>query len=386
MKNLFSSNTNLKIKLLSFIFITLAFLPIESCIDPVPPEFDYVEDLIIIDAIASTIPGTTFATVRKTILEFGNYKSQFVPGCKITLFNPDTKDEISLYEGENSYLVSQDFKVSNGSRWEMKVVLPDGKIYKTLPEIIPNKVSINSVFDSYNKEMTYDESLGKYIPGHEIRVNFQEPEQQDNYYYFQYRAYEKEMYCKICYNGVFRSGECLSQIGNPAAKDYYTYLCNKTCWKISYNQEIYLFDDAFTNGKLIENLLVGKLPLYSKQDVLIEVLQLNITKDAYKYYKTLKDIVDNNSGFNAPLPSALIGNFFNPSDLEDPVLGRFTGAAGSNKSTFIGRGNIPQMTIGTLKPPQPELLGDPLPNPITYESSCIEDRYRTTIKPALWGQ
>ena len=84
------------------------------------------------------------------------------------------------------------------------------------------KFVIESVFETYNKEMSFNEGLGKYIPGHEIRVDFQEPQDQKNFYYFQYRAYEKEVYCKLCNYGVLRNGECLSQINNPQAKDYYT--------------------------------------------------------------------------------------------------------------------------------------------------------------------
>ena len=34
-----------------------------ACIDKVPATFDYKEDLIIIGAVALTVPGTTFATV-----------------------------------------------------------------------------------------------------------------------------------------------------------------------------------------------------------------------------------------------------------------------------------------------------------------------------------
>ena len=293
---------------------------------------------------------------------------------------------MSLFETENSYIVSSDFKVSSGSSWELEVITPEGKIFKSLSETTPNEVPIEVVSDIYNREMSFDDALGEFIPGHEIRIDFQEPENQKNFYYFQYRAYEKEVYCAICNNGVLRNGECISQIENPQAKDYYTYLCDQTCWKISYNQEISLFDDTFTNGKMISKLLVGKVPLNSKQNILVEILQLNITEEAHRYYKTIKDIVDNNSGFNAPLPSALIGNFYNSSDEEDPVLGRFTAAAGSSKSLFVKRGNIPQMTIGAYKPPQPELLGDPLPNPITYESPCIEGRFQTTIKPLKWEE
>ena len=383
-----------KLHLISFAFknkiLTVYLLSLAtffySCIDPVPPQFDFKEDLVIVDAIASSVPGNTFVSVKKTFIEFGEYKSKFISGCKVTLINSVTKEEIMLSEDEDSYLVSPDFRVDEGSEWELEIITPSGKTYKSLSEIVPSRVPIDLISDTYNKEMTFDVSKGKYIPGHEIRIDFQEPEATSNFYYFQYRAFEQQTYCQICFYGVLRFGECISQIDNPAAKDYYTYICDEPCWKISYNQEISLFDDAFTNGKMISKLLVGKVPLNSKQNMLVEIVQLNITEEAHKYYKTIKDIVDNNSGFNAPLPSALIGNLFNQNDLEDPVLGRFTAASGSSKSIFVKRGSIDDKIVGEYRQSQTEIFGDPLPSPITYDSPCIVGRNQTNQKPFTWPE
>ena len=369
----------------SIIFLIL-ISSVFSCIDPVPPEFDYRSDLTIIDAVASTIPGTTYANIKKTVFEYGRYSSRFISGCNVTLINSDTKEEVSFVETQSSYLVSQDFKLTPGSRWEMEVLLPNGKRYRSQAELVPNEVGLDKISERFTRELVFDEAIGKYIAGHEISIDFQEPEEEQNFYYYQYRSFEKEKYCKLCNNGVYRFGECISQIDNPQAKDYYTYLCDQTCWKINYNEEILLFEDEFTNGKSILNLLVGRVPFYSNQDILVEILQLNITQKAYKYFKSIKDIVDNNSGFNAPLPSALIGNFYNVDDSEDPILGRFTAAAGKSKSIFIKRGQINVKIVGEYKSSQPELLGDPLPNPITYEAPCVESRLQTVIKPLKWDQ
>jgi len=96
----------------SFI-IVLCLLLQYSCIEPVPAIFDYKEDLIIIDAVASTVPGTTFATVKKTFIEYGQYKSEFLKGCTVNLINSDTQEVIPFFEGSNSYLVSPDFKITS---------------------------------------------------------------------------------------------------------------------------------------------------------------------------------------------------------------------------------------------------------------------------------
>ena len=182
---------------------------------------------MVIDGLASTIPGTTFVNIKKTILEFGRYSTQFISGCNVTLINSDTKEKVSFVEVESNYLVSKDFRISPGSRWEMEVLMPNGKRYRSESELVPTEVPIDRISEKFTKELIFEESLGKYIAGHEISIDFEDPEEEQNFYYFQYRGFEKEIYCKLCNRGIYRSGECVSQINNPLAKEYYNYLCDQ---------------------------------------------------------------------------------------------------------------------------------------------------------------
>lgn len=362
-----------------FMALTGVFILLNSCVEAVPPEFDFEDDLIIIDALASTAAGTSYATVQQTSYEFGLYRSKAISGCTVTLINDDTQEREQLFESEGSYIVDPSFKVQTGSRWYIEVQLPNGQTFQSTVETTPEEVPISNIKENFNLEMLYDEGSESYTSGHEIRIDFNDPESQRNFFFYQYRAYEQELYCMLCEYGVYRNGECLSQINNPAlTKEYYTYLCDVPCWKISYNQDINIFSDEFTNGKTVENLLVAKVPYTSKQDILVEVLQLNISQDAYKHYRTIKDLVDNNSGFNAPLPAALIGNFTDLSDPEQIALGRFTTAAAVTETIYIRRSLRGEPLSGDLKSPQPEILGDPIPQPLTYMAPCIESIYRTS--------
>ena len=141
----------------------------------------------------------------------------------------------------------------------------------------------------------------------------------------------------------------MSQFDNPRlTKDYYTYTCDSRCWKISYNDEIIVYSDKFTNGKKISNLIVGKIPYTSKQNILVEI-QKNLT-----YQRILTNIikqlrlVDNNASLNSPLPTALIGNFTNISNPDETVLGRFTAASAVTKSIFIKRDNRTERVYGNF--------------------------------------
>ena len=50
--------------ILKYINFSVLFI-FASCIDPVTPYFDFKEDLIIINAIATNVPGATNITVEK---------------------------------------------------------------------------------------------------------------------------------------------------------------------------------------------------------------------------------------------------------------------------------------------------------------------------------
>ena len=123
--------------------------------------------------MASTIPGTTYVNVKKTIFEYGRYSSRFVSGCNVKLINTDTQEEVYFVEAESNYLVSRDFKLTPGSRREMEVLLQNGKRYRSESELVPNEVPVDKINERFTDELIYDEALGKYIAGHELSIDFQ---------------------------------------------------------------------------------------------------------------------------------------------------------------------------------------------------------------------
>ncbi|MGA0384052.1 MAG: DUF4249 family protein, partial [Flavobacteriaceae bacterium] len=196
----------------SFVLFLFLISIASSCVEAVAPEFDFQDDLIIIDALASTAAGTSYATVQQTSYEFGLYRSKTISGCTVTLVNADTQERESLFESEGSYISDPSFKVKTKSRWYIEVQLPNGQTFKSSVETTPEEVQIQAIKDNFNLEMIYDEGSEDYTSGHEIRIDFNDPADQRNFFFYQYRAYEQELYCKLCEYGVYRNGECLSQI------------------------------------------------------------------------------------------------------------------------------------------------------------------------------
>ena len=74
MKVFISKYINL-IKRILILFFSFLFT---TCIDPVAPEFDYLEDLLFIEGMASSIEGTSYVKISTGSNESGYYKTDFL--------------------------------------------------------------------------------------------------------------------------------------------------------------------------------------------------------------------------------------------------------------------------------------------------------------------
>lgn len=376
--------------LIFFIFI--------SCSDPVTPEFKFKSGLISVEGFVSNLSGSSFVKLKK-LNEFNiglkQYVNAFIDGASVSFVNVETGEIVTLIKDieKELYLPPNDFVSATGETWELNILLEDGKEIKSLPEKMVDLIEISKTSVNYDPELLYSNSLGKFIPGHSINVDFNDPPEKRNYYYWSFRTFEKKMYCKICYSAsVYRDGVCES-LPDPTATladriPYFTYLCESDCWQIRHNSNINIFSDDYTNGSIVQQLPVANILLYRKKDILVELQQYSLSAAAYKYYKVLKDIIDDNSGLNSPPPAALLGNIFNPNDSDEIILGRFTVAAASKRSIFIERLGIKESEIAPdiIEVSESSFISAILPeDEKVFEAPCgPESRYSTGIRPEGW--
>jgi len=368
----------------SVLYAMISFIFFDSCTEPVTPEFEFKENLIFIDAWASTSPGASFVIINNSIIEFGVYGVQFVSGATVSFINVENGSEVFLIEAGESYIAPADFVVASGEQWKLKVSLMNGNVYESTSELVLQPVPIGDMQVNYDPELAFGVSENRFLPGHKISVSFDDPMDQENYYYWSYRSLENLQLCAKCVDGVLRDGGCIPfDIG--FLDPYFDYTCEVDCWRIRFPESIAIFSDEFSDGKAVSNFSVGNSLLYTKENMVIELQQFSLTPAAYQYFKILKDIVDNNSGLNAPPPAALIGNLSNPNNPDEFVFGRFTAAATSVKSLFVERSNIEENPLDLRDPLIFEpTLNSPYPPPATVTAPCLESKFRTANRPSGW--
>ncbi len=368
-------------------FIFVLFWSLAGCTDPVDPEFSYREGLVYIDAFASTDPGASYVQIFESGESFGRQTNEFLEGAVVRFTRSSDGLEVVLFESGDRYLPPADFAIALGEQWQLRVELADGRHYFSTAESAVAPVPIREVSVSYDPQLVYVEDYDREVPGHRLSVTFSDPPGDENYYFWQYRSYEQLVYCHICYNySVYRNGECFTPDPDrpgPPLKEYYTYGCEDACWQIRYNDRVEVYSDEFSDGTTTTGLPVADILLYQKRNILVKLQQYTLGRDAYRYYKTLKDLVDNNSGFNAPLPAALLGNLYNPDNPDEYVLGRFTAAAQVSRDVFIERIGLEEAQLEDRIIGQAEEYGS-VPPPVTTSAPCISGPYRTAVEPEGW--
>lgn len=357
-----------------------------GCVDAVDPGFRYQEGLVYIDALVGTTEEVSYVSILESTEAFGINDNVFLGGAKVSFIKTDDQTRIDLLEEGELYLPPANFKAQVGDTWELKIELADGREYNSLPEKVATPVPIQELVTTYEPELFFNEGMDKFVPGHSISLTLEDPGEEENYYYWRFRSYEELINCEVCTNSIFRNGECQTNPPTSAEirRPYYTYACEKDCWQIRYEDNINIFSDEFTNGTKISDLPVANIPLFTKRNILVELQQFSISASAYRYYKTLKDVVDNNSGFNAPLPAALVGNLSNPNNSDEFVLGRFTAASTIIEQVFINRIFVKEEPLETLLPGQYEGEEEPVPRPVVVFVPCNETRFRTGQRPSGW--
>ncbi len=354
-----------------------------SCIDPVEPEFEIREGLVFIEGIASTTPGATFVSVRISAIEFTVSVVNFIAGARVTMSNTVTGDEIVLMELRDAYVPPPDFAVAPGETWELDILLADGTHYRSLPETVLKAVEMDAIKATYDPRLFFRDDSGDFVPGHAVYIDYKDPAEDKNYYYWNFRTFENLDFCEKCRFSLYRDGECIANPPNSNLRPYYDYKCESECWRIRFPETITILDDAFTNGNEVLQFRVADLPLYTREDLVVQIQQFSLSPTAFAYYQVLQDILDDTKGFNAPPPAALIGNMRNVENPEDFVFGRFTAAAASVATLFIDRSAIAETPLEISEPVITEGFGE-TPAPQTTSAPCSETRFRTAIRPEDW--
>ena len=374
---------NFTFRIFGFLGLILTGIFLATCVDPIQPAFDYQDKILFIDAYALTETGSSSVSIKESLVNrTGSYSVINKDNAIVQFVNLTNGLRVDCQQGPNgNYFPPNNFRVAEGETWKLEIELDDGRRYESEEETIQTLIPIDGINARFEKELSFDDGLGEFIPGHAITIDWADPAEETNHYLWRYRSYEPLTICRTCDRSRLRGGECTGEVRFPR---YFNYLCEVDCWQIRYSERFKIMDDRLVNGRDLTDQLVAAIPFYRKVRILVEIQQLSLTKSGYEYFQIVEDIANESGGLNAPPPSALIGNIRSLDNENETVLGQFTASSVSVKRIFLERDNL---DIDPITPDLPIRLEDcgglPCPDSLILYP-CIIDDFRTSIKPKGW--
>ncbi len=359
--------------------LSILFLFLQSCVDPVVPTYDYVTGFILVEGNITAGTVTSEVRLRRSSLSFGSY--QLDPLVSAQVFSVGGNGEEITWSPTNEpgfFRPPPDFQPVPGTAYFLRIQLASGELIESEPEVIPAPVEISNLRMTFDQEAYYSDSRERFVPAFTLLADIQDPEETDNFFRFGYRTWAQVSICQTCFNSVYRNGVCVE---TPASRRIpkYDYLCAAPCWSITKGSAIRILSDELNPGGSFTAVPAARIDYVGSGKLLAEVEQYAITREAYLYYDVLRDLTEGSAGLNAPLPAPLYGNLVDKSDLETTILGFVGGNSVTTQRLLWNRDSINGEPLTLPAPPVLEPLE---PNPPTAPCDGPD---RTTEEPAGWN-
>ncbi|MVM31790.1 DUF4249 family protein [Spirosoma sp. HMF4905] len=407
-------------------FLTL-FLPL-ACTDPDTNVLVSTNDILVVDGTITNLAEPQIIHLNRSKADPLTGRFGTTPVTKATVMVVvDSSLQVPCHETvDGSYQLPSDFKGQIGHAYQLRFTLDDDTQYVSSQQVMQDVPPITKVSARFNPKSLPTTQLYGYTAAHDLFLDSQDPAQQHNYYRWDWKLYERQYWCKTCRNGVYAVHKILPGVyksdkdftyfvaGNELYEDCFTpspglsqvdanapvvpstswnydYPCRTPCWEILYSSDIQVFDDRFANGNMISQQRVAQIPFYDYQPALIDVRQLSLTPDAYRYYKLFADQSQKAAGLVDVPPTALGGNVHRVANSQVQAVGYFTASAVSVVHYWLDRADRQGYAYGADPTGKHINDGDDLFFALNGRSSHPEppplyilDDYRETPKVKIW--
>jgi hypothetical protein len=317
--------------------------------------------------------------------DFGGYiTTKSVASVKAKLVLSSTGKEVQLNEiTTGAFLPPSDFRLNLSEKYTLKFTIDNQQYESSLQQITPTP-AIAKVYDLFNEKSRLSADGKTISSASEIYIDYQDAPNQKNYYLWRYIHYERLTHCLTCdakslYYPTNRGGcTYFAELSNPP----YDYRCDGKCYSIFRDKSVNISDDGVSDGRLVMNKLIAKIPLYTYAGCLVEIQQMCVSPDVYAYNKILQAQSSSTGGLADTPPAAIVGNIRNITNPQERVVGFFGVVDIRKKRYWLNRnnakGNIelifgrpiveePQGAFGTSRPPAVPCLLTSSRTPITPE-------------------
>lgn len=341
------------------LLVQFTLVLLTACISQYDPDIIEDKPKLVVDGLITDAEGP-HRVVLSYSTPYNNSESSFgryITDANVVIEDSEgniiqlTHSKAGIYETPN-YI-----KGDVGKTYKLNVKLTDGNSYESFPEELKPVPEIDRLYGEY-EEFTTGFLRGEFT----LYLDVLDPVATYDYYSWNWTHYEFIPYCQL--------------IPDSRTGVTYTIDCCETCWSIDRcNGCINQMSDKFINGNKIVRVPIAKIPYDSKDPYFLTITQQSLTENAYTFWKTVAQQINNSGGIFDKPPITIMGNIYSKTREDEQALGFFGASSIKSKSLFFDRRKVDKIPFGMN---------------ITYQKlnvscrRCPESPYRTTSKPAGW--
>lgn len=362
---------------------------LSGCVEPYDGKYGNELDLLVVDGYLTDAPERQTITLRRSDRFATPDRTGMVTGARLQLTVNETGTLPFTETDKGVYALPESFRGKPGDRYKLSIVLADGKTYESTTEKMPSAVPINRIYQEFDpKGIKQNETA--FLPAHHLYVDVQDPVSERNFYLWKWTLWERQYACATCTNALYQTYAqgCVQSQYLYVPPIIYDYACEGDCWEIFRETDLNVFADIYSNGKTITAKKVATLPFFSWDPALVELRQLSLSTDAYRYFSLIDQQTQRTGSLTDTPPAALSGNVKNVHNPNEHVMGYFSAAAVTIQKYWLQRKDAtfakPIGLLGgrdiQLEPYHEEPPGVARPP----RAPCKLSATRTPIRPEGW--
>lgn len=371
----------------------LTALAAYACVREYEPPFRATVNVVVVEGNLTDLPEKQFVKLSRSRADSLNGRFGTLPlaGARVELVVNSAQVVNFRETGQGTYELPTDFRLSTNTRYRLRFQLANGTRYESAEETMPAVPAIERVYERFNPRSipaTTADVVSGFVPANEFFIDTTDPANQQNFYRWEWKAYEKQPWCRTCYQGLYVVFDDQNNLVEDCQRafgitDNVDFACRTSCWEILRSFRLNVFADTFTNGRPLTGRRVAEVPFLHYGPCLVEIRQASLTKAAYRYFRLLEQQTQNTGTLADTPPAPLVGNVRNPADERENVAGVFTVSAVSSVNYWLDRKANPGLPVAASLF---EAMNGRQPNGGSTTALCVPSETRTPFKPDGWRE
>jgi hypothetical protein len=298
---------------------------ISSCIEDIAFKTNTGEGILTVDGGFTDLDEPQTLVLKKTAT-YG-FAPEPVLGAKVSVYSLDGKSGVFVEKGKGKYVLDPKIlRGVSGQSYRVDITLANGQTYQSEPEVMPARVTPDSIFWSFGYENT---SSSNTVDNKTEVVNV--------YVSTPFKANNKDAFLRWQTASDFRF-QTLSSC-NPFGTTttcYYSEVSQISSIPLISSRDLGL--DRTNKTRVDYKPIAPGYPFLEKY--YFSLYQYAISAKAYDYWQKINIVNNQNGSIFDRAPAAVKGNVFNKNNPKEQVLGYFEVASVAIKRTFVTGGEV----------------------------------------------